>query len=264
MRGIATSSKVVRHLARRALEGAGYYVTRQRLGLDPMRDIRTLLADVACPTVFDVGANVGETVVQLKRLFPCCELHAFEPGPETFRALEENIFGVENVHLVNAAVGATAGTQPLIENEHSVMSSFLAPGELGWGKVVRHTPVEVTTLDAYCAAHGVERIHLLKSDTQGYELEVLKGAEELMAASRIGLVYIEIVYAAIYEDLPSLDEVYRFLADHHFSLVAFYNFTPRYEGELPSWCDALFASEHARGRSTRTEIGAHLKRLRGS
>jgi FkbM family methyltransferase len=59
---------------------------------------------------------------------------------------------------------------------HTRGRCFARRGRRG-GAVVAETPVTVTTLDEYCAANGIERIDLLKNDTQGYELEVLRGAE---------------------------------------------------------------------------------------
>jgi Methyltransferase FkbM domain len=92
------------------------------------------------------------------------------------------------------------------------MSSLLRPARAAGGAVVAGTPVTVTTLDEYCAANGIERIDLLENDTQGYELEVLRGAESLMAAGRIRLVYLELIFSEMYEGLPPFDLVYRFLA----------------------------------------------------
>jgi hypothetical protein len=99
----------------------------------------------------------------------------------------------------------------------------------------------VTTLDEYCAANGIERIDLLENDTQGYELEVLRGAESLMAAGRIRLVYLELIFSEMYEGLPPFDLVYRFLVDRNFGLVALYNY--HYSGRphgAAGWCDGLF------------------------
>ncbi len=56
------------------------------------------------------------------------------------------------------------------------MSSLLRPAAAAWGSIVRETEVAITTLDDYCRSTDVSRIDLLKIDTQGYELEVLRGA----------------------------------------------------------------------------------------
>jgi hypothetical protein len=118
------------------------------------------------------------------------------------------------------------------------MSSFLQPAETAWGRIVRETPVEVVTLDDYCRDGSIERIDVLKTDTQGFELEVLSGAAQLVAERRIRLVYAELIVSNMYVGLPPFDEVYRYLVDRGFRLVAFYRFG--FRGRLASWCDGVF------------------------
>jgi hypothetical protein len=58
-----------------------------------------------------------------------------------------------------------------IENTNSDMSSFLELGPEGWGGVIQRIKVPVPTVDDYSAERGVEHIHLLKIDTQGFDFE---------------------------------------------------------------------------------------------
>jgi FkbM family methyltransferase len=206
-----------------------------------MDDIGALLIDVPRPVVFDVGANLGQSVAIFRRLLPDSTLHSFEPGRKAFRELKAVSRGLRNVHLINAAVGSVSGRRTLRENEYSEMSSFLRPSSAAWGAVVAEREVEVTTLDTYCAEHGIERIDLLKIDTQGYELEVLRGAAGMLAAGRVGLVYMEVTFCDMYEGLPPFDVLYRFLLDKGFRLVALYDF--HMHRRIAGWCDALFAHE---------------------
>jgi FkbM family methyltransferase len=190
------------------------------------------------PMMFDVGANEGQTVKTMKVNWRDATIHAFEPGPETFARLQRQVGRFEHVTLNNAAVGSAPGTLPLIENSQSEMSSFLPLGPSGWGAELRRTPVQVVTLDDYCARHGIEFIDVLKCDTQGYELEVFRGAEKLMTTGRIRLVYFEVTFNDVYRGLPPLDELWRFLSDRGYRLVSFYH--TRYQNRLASWTDALF------------------------
>jgi FkbM family methyltransferase len=207
-----------------------------------MDDIGFLLHDVPRPVVFDVGANTGQSVANFRRLLPDSTLHSFEPGRRAFQELSSSSRGLRNVHLVNAAVGSAPGRLTLIENEYTDMSSFLRPSTAAWGAVVAETEVEVTTVDGYCAEHGIDRIDLLKIDTQGYELEVLRGADGMLAAGGIGLVYLEVTFIDMYEGLPPFDVLYRFLLDRGFRLVTLDNFHMHWSRIL-GWCDALFAHE---------------------
>src|SRR5262249_33608717 len=51
--------------------------------------------------------------------------------------------------------------------------------------------VQITTLDAYCAANGVQFIDILKIDVEGRERDVIKGAENLLNAKKIAVLILE-------------------------------------------------------------------------
>jgi hypothetical protein len=131
------------------------------------------------------------------------------------------------------------------------MSSFLTPSVDSWTKVIRSTEVEVVTLDAFAAREGLGFIHALKSDTQGFDFEVFQGARGLMESGRIGVVYFEITFSQMYENLPPFDALYRYLVDHDFALVSFYK--SYYQRDRLGWTDALFI--HRGYQQSRIERG---------
>jgi FkbM family methyltransferase len=232
-------------MLKRAVRGLinrfGYDITRKRpeLGNDPFADMRRLCGKDA-PVVFDVGANTGQTVHRFRRFFPRPEIHAFEPGPATFRELSANVGELPGVTLNHAAVGAEAGTKILIENTNSDMSSLLEPSAGCWGEVRNRQEVEGVTIDGYASARGIDRIDVLKTDTQGYDLQVLRGAEGLFARQAVGLVYLEVIFSDMYEGIPRFDEIYGHLADRGMALVAMYNFY--FRNDRAAWVDALFVN----------------------
>ena len=150
-----------------------------------------------------------------------------------------NVGELPDVHLSRVAVGSSSGVQRLFENSYTDMSSFLALSTEGWGEVTGQTDVHLITLDDYCRRAGIDRVDVLKTDTQGYDLEVLKGAERLFQARRISVVHVEVMFDDLYEGMPEFDELYRFLADRQMRLVALYNYVMR--SGVAGWCDALFA-----------------------
>jgi FkbM family methyltransferase len=231
----------LKRIARKVVHGFGMEVTsRRNFGANADRDLAVLLAGVVHPVVFDVGANTGQSVTRFRRVLPSCELYAFEPAPEPFLELESNARGMPDVHLINAGMGSNSGTQVLIENDETDMTSFLQPDTAAWGTVVRETPVEVLTLDEFCADRSVDHIDLLKTDTQGFDLEVLKGGANLFKDDRIRLIYMEVNFSGLYVGQAQFDDEYRFLVDRGFGLVGFYDF--RWMGKMAGWCDALFAN----------------------
>lgn len=129
----------------------------------------------------------------------------------------------------------------LLENSSSDMSSFLPLSEFGWGKPTKETLVEVKTIDQFCHDEKIERIDILKSDTQGFDLEVFKGAERTIRANKIRLIYFEIIFSDMYKGLPSFTQIYDFMTSRDFRLVSFYEFY--YQKQLLSWADALFVQK---------------------
>jgi FkbM family methyltransferase len=253
----------IRRSIQRAAERAGYRITQLRAGQDAAHDIKSHLAHVARPVILDVGANVGQSVALFRDLLPDSQIHCFEPGPSAYEALERNTVGVTDLRLNQVAVGATPGTQRFFENEQSVMSSFLTNGAQGMGAITHEIEIPVITLDAYCSMMRIEQVDLLKNDTQGYELEVLKGAERLLREGRVRVIHTEIIFTDLYENAPAFDELYRFLTDRGIRLVALYNYAM--ENGVAAWCDALFAAIPASRRQTHvpaTETGGIPRQAR--
>lgn len=229
--------KVIQNLARRA----GLNITRyapNSIGDDPFLDMQHFLRRCEKPVIFDVGANIGQSSLTFKDTFPASIIHSFEPSPSTYQKLVENCKDVESIKTWNNGVGSQEATLDFFENELSVTSSFLAPSTSSWGKVTGTTQVPVITLDSFAEKNSIDFINLLKSDTQGYDFEVFKGSSQLMKENRIGLIYSEFIFSDLYKGLPKFHDIYRYLSENDFELVAFYG--SHFEGELLSWVDALF------------------------
>lgn len=202
------------------------------------RDLRAVLAGTPSPVIFDVGAHEGRSVMFYRSLFPECTIHSFEPGPATFHQLVKNTAHLERVHTNQTALGSQPGAATLMENTYKDMSSILAPSPAAWGKVEQTTTVTVGTVDGYCQDAGVDRIDVLKIDTQGYDLEVLRGSIKTLDAGRVRVVVVEVNYTELYQGGATLDEIYRFATDHRFRLKAFYNTVML--GEFAGAADAMF------------------------
>ncbi len=125
--------------------------------------------------VFDVGANVGFYTALLADLVgPAGRVHAFEPDPLSFGILKRRVGRRRNVELTRTALGARPGTATLhcgaLNRADNRLHASHARSEAG-----ESVEVPVTTLDAYCAERGIERIDILKMDVQGFEVAILEG-----------------------------------------------------------------------------------------
>jgi FkbM family methyltransferase len=217
----------------------GYQVRRVSggIGQDAFRDMQRLSNTGGRPIIIDVGANTGQSIIEFRNHINRPVIHAFEPG-SAFSELQRMATAIPDLHLNNFALGSTAGEMDFIENEHSTMSSLLKPSTDCFGQTTRTRSVFVETLDEYCVKQDITFIDILKSDTQGFDLEVIKGATDLLTRHRIHLIYLEITFSDMYIGLPRLDQIYSFMADHGFRLVSFYRFY--YQHERAAWTDALF------------------------
>ena len=229
--------KAYAHLAVRFL---GYDVHRVKEPSDPFADMGTALSSNSNPIIFDVGASDGRTIRKFRAVFPHSTIHAFEPGA-FFRELETNVARANDIHLDNFALGARPETREFSEITSEWgpgQSSFLELDEDGYGTVISRTPVKICTIDDYCQTHKIDRIDVLKTDTQGFDLEVLKGAAGMFAKNAVRFVLVEINFNRWYKGQAQPDELFRFLYDRGFGLISFYNSV--YARGFAEWSDALF------------------------
>jgi FkbM family methyltransferase len=139
--------------------------------------------------LFDVGANVGKWSITAKSYCPDAEIHAFEVAPPTFRALSANLKRLNGAHCVNLGLSDVPG--PVTIHHYpaapSLTTCLVYPHPYSSTEVAG----ELTTGDAYAAAHGIEHIDLLKIDVEGMEDRVLRGFGSLLQHRAIRLVQFE-------------------------------------------------------------------------
>ncbi len=126
------------------------------------------------PVVVDCGSNIGLATLFFKWLYPRCEVHAFEPDPETFAVLRDNVEqnALADVHLHNVALCERNGSVDFFVSRSgpgSLVMSIL-PGRMPEVET-RRIVVEGHTLSAYLEGREVD---FLKMDIEGGEQGVLR------------------------------------------------------------------------------------------
>lgn len=127
-----------------------------------VREIYRFEADTDSPVILDCGANIGLSVLYFKQLYPTSRIIAFEPDPEVFRSLVNNVsaFGLSNVELHPKAVWS-ANTTLRFEIEGA------DAGKIGNSRnAIR---IEAVRLKDWLQSP----IDLLKLDVEGAEYDVL-------------------------------------------------------------------------------------------
>lgn len=137
--------------------------------------------------LLDVGANVGLVTFQVARRRPDARIVAFEPNPAAVERWRRNrrLSEAAHVTLEACAVGDRLG-EVRVEAPASDLGAGLVASDGGG------VAVPATTLDAWCAAHDVERVDVVKLDVEGFEPEALAGARELLAAGAIRALVVEL------------------------------------------------------------------------
>src|SRR6185295_18958050 len=127
---------------------------------------------------------------------PDSELYAFEPVPETFRLLQQEI-QAPGARLMNLAVSDQDGTRIFYHwndyAQRAELSSLYRRPDVERSLSASVPPISVAsrTLDGLCRELAVEQVDFLKIDTDGAELAVLESASGLLRARRVRVVQFE-------------------------------------------------------------------------
>jgi FkbM family methyltransferase len=189
---------------------------------------------------FDIGANWGQTIKKMSSNYPDAKVHAFEPSKNCFESLKVN-FKNNTVSLHNLAVGSSSSQLEFNEYSWSALNSLLKRA-YGTAEILETYLVDVVTIDEFCKNNAVSHINLLKTDTEGYELNVLEGASEMMRRNKIQFVYVEIFFNENYVGQSSFGDIYNFLLENGFELVRFYDVLYTNDG-VASKTDTLFINK---------------------
>jgi FkbM family methyltransferase len=215
---------------------------------DAFHEQRRLLANVECPTIFDVGAHVGRTVVKYRELFPQSLIYAFEPFKSSYEELKAVANSLPQVFSFNIALGDVAGEVTLNVNRSTATNSLLATDARAketWNgsdvtETVQSARVSVETLDAFIERNPlVRRIDVLKLDAQGSEMKILSGAENALRAGRVRMVYMEIIVRPTYIGQTLWTDYFEWLREVGFDLHNVYSLCHSNDGQL-NQLDALF------------------------
>lgn len=224
-------NSILTNIKKRIERSAQVRIYRHSLphGMDLLSDLarRNYVADFK--TVFDIGANVGQTALDFFEKFPCVDIYSFEPVPATFVFLQKNTKKLAKFKAFKLAFGAEAGELPMIIGDDSRTNTLLS-GQSFDPKTQQIEIVEVATLDQFAKKHGIQSIDLLKIDTEGHDLNVLKGAERLLDEGRISFIQVETGFGESHAHVR-LDEFNKHLQKRGYALFGIYEQLPFWTGE---------------------------------
>ena len=172
--------------------------------------------------VFDVGAYIGYYTVLSALMNPSARVYAFEPIPEVHERLRRNVHlnCLQNVTCERLAVGRQDGQTTLFRSDTSMpcSASFSKEFALAHARSVQAIEVSTITLDAYTEVHDLDRVDIVKVDTESTEPDVLLGMRRLLQQSRPH-IFCEVLSSqqrcsGLQETLAPLGYSYYLLTDH--------------------------------------------------
>jgi len=206
-------SQGLRRVIQKAARVVGFHVGRFPPVDSLAYHLRTVLRELEIDCVLDVGAHEGEFAGFVRDLGYEGEIISFEPVGATFATLSKARAGDKRWRGHNIALGADDTELELNIYAGSVFNSFLKPAAHGTTRfraatqIVRVDRVPVrrleSILDGILLARPGARI-FLKIDTQGYDLQVVRGAGRQLGA--ICALQSELAVRATYEGMPTLPE----------------------------------------------------------
>ena len=216
----------IKTLLRRLLYRRGWFV-RTNAGLSAGLSLPHDLCSVArLPpprVVLDIGAHHGETAEQFSHAFPAAQIHSFEPIQANFAVLVARARAWPHVTCYRLALGErTEEVSVFLRADSQTHTLQPRPGDTLRPNQEREL-VQVITLDAFAATHSLATIDLLKLDTEGHELAVLRGARDLLAHRRIGAIFLEASLDPADSTHTALPTAAAFLRPYGYELTAIYD-----------------------------------------
>ncbi len=170
----------------------------------------------------DVGCRWGfaQKFTAAKNLF---QVYGFDPDPEECRRLSQH-YEDASICVIPVALAQTAGPRTLFITQEPACSSLLPPDPdltenypaLACARQVSTTEIQTTTLDLWMTQNQVSIVDYIKVDTQGSELEILKGGTGALQTARC--LEVEVEFNPIYLGQAVFSDVDMFLRSQGFVL----------------------------------------------
>lgn len=174
--------------------------------------------------VFDVGANVGNWTKELNQYSPDSVVFSFEPVPQTFEMLCQNLKGMHKVKLQPFALSDREGT--LLFNFYPANPYFSSIYKTTLDSNFQTLSVNTISGDAFCDEQNIEEIDFLKIDVEGSENKVLEGFSRRIKDQKIKVIQFEYGPQNV-ESRFLLKDFYKMLGENGYQIGKIY----------PTWVD---------------------------
>jgi len=206
----------------------------------PSLDATSVLANLLDDplVVIDVGCRWGFADVWTG-LGDRCTIIGFDPDVEECELLRQRYRGQPHVRVEPVGLGAEPGLATLYMTKNPGGYSLYPPSDdavarhpgLETGNLVGTTVVGVTTLDDWCTENAMPHVDIVKIDTQGSELDILRGGERMLESVRA--LEVEVEFDELYEGVPLFADIDRYLREQGFLLWRLKNLAHYAQYDVP-------------------------------
>lgn len=137
-------------------------------------------------TIVDIGANIGAATVYFAMQFPGARILAFEPSPDTFSLLSANTADMPQVRCFNVGLFDRDQQTILYQGRDDAGEDSIGRSREQSDRTV---PIQLRSARAAIQEAGIECIDVVKLDTEGCEVPILRSLAPLMP--QVGVIYLE-------------------------------------------------------------------------
>jgi len=199
---------------------------------------------------FDVGSHKGTYTDLIMKNFQVGKVIMAEPQKNIYKFIKKKYFKKKNVIIYNAAISDKNKIQTLYINKHDLTSSLTRVDKKNkylnlkaklFGGTINEMVLNKYSIKSYKLAdviklNNVKKIDLLKIDTEGHELQVLKGIGSYMKKN-ISYILIEFHNSDIFLDYDAL-QIHKHLKKNNFVLKGAFKFP------FTTWEDRIYQNKN--------------------
>jgi len=182
--------------------------------------------------IIDVGSHHGETIIFLNNNFKYNKIFAFEPSSYNYQVLKKkiNFINNNNIFLINKGIGIKSEKKILTQYTDSSSCTycpikadskyFLNKKKIfnfNENKENRTEETQTISLKVFMMDNKLPYINYLKTDTEGFELNVLKSLENFI--NRVKLIHFEHHYDDMYVKNYKFSDIHKYLLNNNFIQV---------------------------------------------
>lgn len=185
-------------------------------------ELKELIKGIKTPeTIIDIGSNKGQFILLIEKIYPNKNIYSFEPIKEMIDKQKKFFAYKNNIIFHNIALGSSTTLKEFLITTRMDSSSFLKiVSDKNKSKnydIVENRNIQINTLDNLLINEKISHPVLIKIDVQGYELEVLRGANNLL--KKTDYLLLEVSKNEMYQNQPIEKVIVEYLKNLNFDIL---------------------------------------------